>query len=49
MRVAHKTDNPERLMQMVAGRTPMQRLGTAADVYALGVVLLIAATKLVST
>jgi meso-butanediol dehydrogenase / (S,S)-butanediol dehydrogenase / diacetyl reductase len=33
-RVAARSDDPERMMQMVAGNTPMQRLGTAAEVAA---------------
>lgn len=32
VRVARETSDPEGLMEMVARRTPMQRLGTAADV-----------------
>jgi NAD(P)-dependent dehydrogenase (short-subunit alcohol dehydrogenase family) len=30
-RVAARSDDPERMMQMVARNTPMQRLGTAAE------------------
>jgi NAD(P)-dependent dehydrogenase (short-subunit alcohol dehydrogenase family) len=33
-RVAARSDDPERMMQMVARNTPMQRLGTAAEVAA---------------
>src|SRR4051812_4437925 len=33
-RVAARSDDPERMLQMVAANTPMQRLGTAAEVAA---------------
>jgi meso-butanediol dehydrogenase / (S,S)-butanediol dehydrogenase / diacetyl reductase len=33
-RVAARSDDPERMMQMVAANTPMQRLGTATEVAA---------------